>query len=88
MCGLFYFRCRMKCFGLWINDDGTAQVAELSPEQGMDLADQVSPQPAESAEKAVQMLRDMAMPAGGAMDEIMAQESAMKGYGTKPRMGM
>ena len=49
----------MKCFGLWVNDDGTAQVAELSPEQGQSLIGQVDAQPAKSADEAMQMLQSM-----------------------------
>lgn len=78
----------MKCFTIWINDDGTAQVAELTPEQGMELIDQVDAQPADSAEDGMQMLQGMI--GGESEGESMngANEAAMRGYskGAKPMM--
>ncbi len=68
----------MKCFGIWINDDGTAQVAELSPEQGQSLIGQVDAQPAKSADEAVQMLQQfIATPGESAPDEESAPEDKM-----------
>lgn len=75
----------MKCFGLWINDDGTAQVAELSPEQGADLVAQVDAQPAASAKEAIQMLEGMATPGTEEPGEQAAEQSALKGYNKAPR---
>lgn len=81
----------MKCFGIWINDDGSAQVAELTPEQGQTLIDQVDAQPAASADEAMQMLREMIPGEGeneGAIGQQSGEEAVMRGYnkGAKPMM--
>ncbi len=81
----------MKCFGIWINDDGTAQVAELSPEQGQLLIDQVDAQPAASSEEGLQMLSEMVKGESeneGAMGHQAGEEAVMRGYskGAKPMM--
>ena len=79
----------MKCFTIWINDDGTAQVAELTPEQGMELIDQVDAQPAASADEGMQMLSDMVNENEGAMmGQRSEAEASMRGYnkGAKPMM--
>lgn len=66
----------MKCFALWINEDGSAQVAELAPEQGEALVAEVEAQPAESAEAAIQMLTEMSTSQG----EGNPEEEVMRGY--------
>ena len=81
----------MKCFTIWINDDGTAQVAELTPDQGMALIDQVDAQPAASADEGLQMLSEMVKGESeneGAMGQQAGEEAAMRGYnkGAKPMM--
>jgi hypothetical protein len=68
----------MKCFTIWIDDDGTAQVAELTPEQGQSLIDQVDAQPAASVEEGMQMLQGMVSAQGEAGNESgMAPEDKM-----------
>lgn len=52
-------------------------VAELSPDQGGALMQEVEPEPAESAAQAVQMLTDM-LPAPA---EESPEDAAMAGYG-------
>lgn len=75
----------MKCFALWINDDGTAQVAELTPEQGEALIAEVEAQPAESAEAAMQMLSDMVEQTS--MNEEDVDADVMRGYSKGMPMG-
>jgi hypothetical protein len=65
----------MKCFALWVNDNGSSMVAELSPEQGQSLIEQVEPQPAASPDEAISALQDM-MGSG----EDMAEQEMMRGY--------
>lgn len=76
----------MKCFTIWIDDDGSAQVAELTPEQGMQLIGQVDAQPAASVEEGMQMLHGMV--SSESENESMGEEAAMRGYnkGAKPMM--
>jgi hypothetical protein len=65
----------MKCFALWVNDNGSSMVAELSPEQGQDLIQQVESTPANSPEEAMTVLQDMVAGAGSS-----AEEDMMRGY--------
>lgn len=68
----------MKCFGIWVNDDGSAQVAELTPEQGQSLIGQVDAQPAKSADEAMQMLQSMIIaPSETGSENEMAPEDKM-----------
>ena len=76
----------MKCITIWVNDDGAAQIAELPPELGQSLINQVDAQPAESAEQAIEMLRGMIDTKGANNDEE-AMQGMMRGYG-KPKQTM
>lgn len=80
----------MKCYAIWVDDDGSAQVAELTPQQGQDLISQVDAQPAASADEAMQMLQEMVSSSNEneGMMQKSNNEAVMRGYnkGAKPMM--
>ena len=70
----------MKCFALWFNDDGTAKVAQLSPEQGESLLSEVDAKDAASPEEAVDLMVQMVAEEEGESETAGEEEEVMRGY--------